>query len=164
LRLRQRLFSAAANAAALLLLTSSGIAATPDALPEQLRGLARSTLEIRSSQGRQWFNIYLASTEAQQMRGLMYVRQLQEDAGVLFPLATPRPMTMWMKNTLIPLDMLFIDNKGRIVCLRERTVPQSLELLDCPVAVKAVLEISGGQAAKRGIKLGDSVVHRSLNQ
>jgi uncharacterized membrane protein (UPF0127 family) len=164
LRPRERHFSAAATAAALLLLASSGIDATPEALPEQLRGLARSTLEIRSSQGRQWFNIYLASTEAQQMRGLMYVRQLPADAGMLFPLATPRPMTMWMKNTLIPLDMLFVDTKGHIVCLRERTVPQSLELLDCPVPVKAVLEIGGGQAAKRGIKLGDSVVHRSLNQ
>jgi uncharacterized protein len=162
LMLRQRLFSATAAAAALLLVASSGSAATPDSLPEQLRGLAHSTLEIRSSQGRQWFNIYLASNEQQQMRGLMYVRQLPEDAGMLFPLSAPRPMTMWMKNTLIPLDMLFIDSKGHIVCLRERTVPQSLELLNCPVRVKAVLEIGGGQAAKRGIKLGDTVVQRNL--
>ena len=156
---RQRLFSAVASPAAwLLLAASSGSAATPDPLGEQLRGFARSTLEVRSSQGRQWFNIYLASTEAQQMRGLMFVRQLPDDAGMLFPLPAPRPMTMWMKNTLIPLDMLFIDSKGQIVCLRERTVPQSLDLLDCPVPVRAVLEISGGQAAKRGIKLGDSVL------
>ena len=156
---RPRRFSAVASLAALLLLVaSSGHTATPDLLREQLRGFARSTLEISSSQGRQWFNIYVASTEQQQMRGLMYVRQLPEDAGMLFPLSAPRLMTMWMKNTLIQLDMLFIDGKGHIVCLRERTVPQSLDLLDCPVPVKAVLEISGGQAAKRGIKLGDSVL------
>jgi uncharacterized protein len=160
---RLRIYSAAASAMTLLLLVaSSGSTATSDPLREQLRGFARSTLEIRSSQGRNWFNIYLASTEAQQMRGLMFVRQLPDDAGMLFPLPAPRRMTMWMKNTLIPLDMLFIDSKGHIVCLRERTVPQSLELLECPVPVKGVLEIAGGQAAKRGIKLGDTVVQRNL--
>ncbi len=156
---RQRLFSATA---VLLLIAHIGSSATPDPLHEQLRDFARSTLEIRSSQGRHWFNIYLARSEAQQMRGLMFVRQLPEDAGMLFPLPAPRPMTMWMKNTLISLDMLFIDSKGHIVCLRERTVPQSLDLLECPVPVKAVLEIAGGQAAKRGIKLGDSVVQQDI--
>jgi uncharacterized membrane protein (UPF0127 family) len=142
---------------------TAAAAAAAAADVEGLTGFARSTLEIHSAQGRQWFKVYLATTEQQQMRGLMFVRQLPEDAGMLFPLTTPRPMTMWMKNTLIPLDMLFIDSKGRIVCLRERAAPQSLELLDCPVPVKGVLEINGGQAAKRGIKPGDTVVHRSLH-
>jgi uncharacterized membrane protein (UPF0127 family) len=137
----------------------SALAATAD----QLAGFERSTLEIKTATGRQWFRIYLATSNEQQMRGLMFVRKLPADSGMLFPLAEPRLMTMWMKNTLVSLDMLFIDEKGQIVCLRQRTEPQSLKLLSCGVPVKAVLEIGGGQAAKRGIKLGDTVVHRSLN-
>ena len=142
-----------------LLLAAAGSCATDD----QLKGFERSTLEVQSASGRQWFKIYLASTDAQQMRGLMFVRNLPTDTGMLFPLPVPRLMTMWMKNTLISLDMLFIDEKGEIVCLRERTEPQSLKLLSCGVPVKAVLEIGAGQTAAKGIKLGDTVVHRSLN-
>jgi uncharacterized membrane protein (UPF0127 family) len=127
------------------------------AAPDDLAGFAHSLLEVRSRQGRQWFKIYLARTPQQQERGLMFVRQLPEDTGMLFPQTTPRPMTMWMKNTLISLDMLFIDAQGKIVCLREHAAPQSLDLIDCPAPVQAVLEINAGQAAKRGIRMGDSV-------
>jgi uncharacterized protein len=125
-----------------------------------LEGFGRSPLEVRSKQGRQWFNIYIADTPERQMRGLMFVSELPADEGMLFPQDTPRTMTMWMKNTLIPLDMLFIDTRGRVVCLLQRTVPQSLELLTCDQSVKAVLEIGGGQAEHRGIAKGDVVVHR----
>ena len=124
----------------------------------------RSTLEIRSAAGRHWLKIWLAETGAQQEQGLMFVRTLPDDQGMLFPLERPRIMTMWMKNTLIPLDMLFIDRKGRVVCLRERAVPESLALISCEQPVKAVLEIAGGQAAMRGIKVGDTVVHDSLRE
>jgi uncharacterized membrane protein (UPF0127 family) len=127
-----------------------------------LTGFARSTLEIRSQGGRHWLKIYLAQSNEQQMQGLMFVRELPADEGMLFPLETPRIMTMWMKNTLIPLDMLFIDAKGRVVCVRAKAVPQSLDLISCDKPVKAVLEIGGGQAAARGIAVGDSVVHPSI--
>jgi hypothetical protein len=130
------------------------------ALAASLEGFGRSALEVRSKQGRQWFNVYVADTPELQMRGLMFVSELAADEGMLFPQSTPRSMTMWMKNTLMPLDMLFIDAKGRIVCLRQRTVPQSEALLTCDRPVKAVLEIGGGQAALRGIAPGDAVVHR----
>jgi uncharacterized membrane protein (UPF0127 family) len=69
---------------------------------------------------------------------------------------------MWMKNTYIPLDMLFIDSHGRIVCLLAMAKPQSLEILSCPKPAKAVLEIGGGEAAERGIRVGDRVVHELL--
>jgi uncharacterized protein len=133
---------------------------------ELMGGMTHTLLQIRSHQGRQWFNVYLARTEEQQERGLMFVRQLPADTGMLFPQSAPRPMTMWMKNTLIPLDMLFIDPRGRIVCLRERAEPESQKLIECPVAVAAVLEINGGEAARRGIRMGDSVdlSHASLQQ
>ena len=129
-----------------------------------LSGFARSTLEIRSQGGRHWLKIWLAQSNEQQMQGLMFVRELPADEGMLFPLETPRIMTMWMKNTLIPLDMLFIDSHGRIVCLLADAKPESLELLSCDKPVKAVLEIGGGEAQRRGIRVGDTVVHATFHK
>ena len=91
--------------------------------------------------------------------GLMFVTQLSCDEGMLFSQKQPQIVSMWMKNTLIPLDMLFIDRRGRIVCLLETAKPRSLEILSCPKPVKAVLEIGGGEARRRGIQIGDKVVH-----
>ena len=127
--------------------------------PAENEGFPRSALEIRSANGRQWFNIRIADTEARQELGLMFVRQLPRDEGMLFPQQKPQIVSMWMKNTLIPLDMLFIDSRGRIVCLLASTKPQSLDILTCAKPVKAVLEIAGGEAAHRGIHLGDRVTH-----
>jgi uncharacterized membrane protein (UPF0127 family) len=121
-----------------------------------------STLEIRTARGRQSFNVRIADTAERQELGLMYQTRLAADQGMLFPQAQPRIVTMWMKNTYIPLDMLFIDRRGRIVCLLAMTRPQSLEILTCPKPVKAVLEIGGGEAAERGIRVGDRVVHDLL--
>jgi uncharacterized membrane protein (UPF0127 family) len=122
----------------------------------------RSALEIRSAHGRQWFNIRIADTAERQELGLMFQTRLAADEGMLFPQPQPHVMSMWMKNTYIPLDMLFIDSHGRIVCLLANTRPQSLEILSCPKPVKAVLEIGGGEAAERGIRVGDRVLHKLL--
>lgn len=92
----------------------------------------------------------------------MYVTRLPADEGMLFPQQQPRVMSMWMKNTYIPLDMLFIDSRGRIVCLLANTRPQSLDILSCPKPAKAVLEIGGGEAAERGIRVGDRVIHATF--
>ena len=116
-------------------------------------------IEIRTAEGRHWFNVSVADTEALQEKGLMFVRSLAEDTGMLFPQRVPRTMSMWMKNTLIPLDMLFIDAAGKIVCLREKAVPESLEIINCDKPVMEVPEIAGGQAAQRHITVGDTVVH-----
>lgn len=120
----------------------------------------RAALEIRSSHGRQLFNIRIADTTARQELGLMFETRLLADEGMLFPQGEPRVMSMWMKNTYIPLDMLFIDGRGRIVCLLANTQPQSLDILRCPSPVKAVLEIGGGEARERGIRVGDRVTYR----
>ena len=127
-------------------------------------GFPRSALEIRSAGGRQWFNIRVADTEPRRELGLMYVTRLPSDEGMLFPEDQPRVMSMWMKNTYIPLDMLFIDTHGRIVCLLANTKPESLDILSCDKPVKAVLEIGGGEAQRRGIKVGDEVVHATFNR
>jgi uncharacterized membrane protein (UPF0127 family) len=116
-------------------------------------------MEIRSASGLQWFNVVIADTAARQELGLMFVPFLRSDSGMLFPQREPRHMTMWMKNTLIPLDMLFIDEHDRIVCLLEKAKPESLDILSCDKPVKAVLEIYGGEAARRGIRRGDRVTY-----
>ena len=123
-------------------------------------GFQRSTLEIRTLQGRHIFQIRIASSSAQQERGLMFETRLPADEGMLFPQSEPRIVSMWMKNTYIPLDMLFIDARGHIACLLANTKPQSLDILSCPKPVLAVLEIGGGEAAERGIHVGDAVSYR----
>ena len=135
----------------------TGLASAAD-----LSGFTKSALDIRTRTGHNWLNIYLAITDEQQERGLMFVRDLPADEGMLFPLSEPRRMAMWMKNTYIPLDMLFIDSAGRVVCLRERTKPLSEDLISCDKPVKAVLEIAAGQAEKRGISVGATVVHDTI--
>jgi uncharacterized membrane protein (UPF0127 family) len=145
--------------AALLLLI--GAAAASAAAPP-LRGFGQSTLSIETRAGVRHFAIYVALTQAQKERGLMFVRNLPRGTGMLFQWPTPQTLVMWMKNTLIPLDMLFIDADGRVACLRERTVPESLDLISCHRAVTAVLEIGGGEAAAAGIAVGDRVSHGHL--
>ena len=118
-----------------------------------------SELTIEGAAGRHRFQVELATTPEQRMQGLMFREALAPDAGMLFVYAGERPVGMWMKNTLIPLDMLFIDGAGRIVNIAERTVPGSLETIPSAGPVKGVLELNGGTAARLGIMPGDRVVH-----
>jgi uncharacterized protein len=131
--------------------------------PPADNGFPRSALQVRSAAGLNWFNIRIADTEAHRELGLMFVTHLPSEEGMLFPEDQPQIISMWMKNTLIPLDMLFIDPHGKILCLLENTKPESLEILSCPKPVKAVLEIGGGEAQRRGIKVGDTVVHATFH-
>ena len=87
----------------------------------------------------------------------MFVRALAPDESMWFPQREPRIMQMWMKNTLIPLDMLFVDDRGRVACIAERAAPESLAIISCRKPVSGVLEIGGGQAGQRDIRLGDPV-------
>jgi|GEM_PF-305953 len=123
----------------------------------------RATLEIAGGAQRHKFNIWIADTPLQQMQGLMFVNDLPADRGMLFVQSAPRNMSMWMKNTLIPLDMLFIDAKGRIVKIAERTEPQSLKTIGSGSPVAAVLELKSGESAQRGIKVGDAVSWRAVS-
>jgi uncharacterized membrane protein (UPF0127 family) len=101
----------------------------------------------------------VADTPERSQQGLMFLRWLPPDQGMLFPEDTPRVMHMWMKNTLIPLDMLFIDAKGRIIGIHERATPRSEDIITSPAPVKAVLELAGGACAQLGIRVGDQVRH-----
>jgi len=116
-------------------------------------------VEIVAADGeRHAFDAHLADTEAARGRGLMFVTRLADDQGMLFDLGETRPVNMWMKNTPLSLDMLFIDERGVIVRIAERTVPFSTRLIRSGVPVRAVLEINGGRAEALGISVGDRLV------
>jgi hypothetical protein len=122
----------------------------------------RTTLEIaqRASGGEprtHSFQIWVADTPERAAQGLMFVSDLPETMGMVFPVAPPRVENMWMKNTYIELDMLFIDAHGRITKIIPRAAPLSLQSLSSDGPVSAVLELKGGQAAKLGLRTGDTV-------
>ncbi|UKK83441.1 DUF192 domain-containing protein [Sphingopyxis sp. BSN-002] len=97
------------------------------------------------------FNVEVARTEAEQEQGLMLRMRLSDDGGMLFPFPKPRIATFWMKNTLIPLDMIFVRADGSIDRIAENTIPESLEPVASGGEVAAVLELAGGTSAKLGI-------------
>ncbi len=120
-------------------------------------------LAIETASGaRHEFEVELALTPGQQAQGLMFRRDLAGDAGMLFIYARDRPVSMWMKNTLIPLDMLFLARDGRVVRVFERAVPGSLATISSGGDAAAVLELNGGTAARLGIAIGDRVLHPAL--
>ena len=126
----------------------------------QNHGFSRSSLTIVSANGRHKFNIEMALTNRQQSQGLMFRRFLAPDAGMMFDYIIPQIITMWMKNTFIPLDMIFVGVDGRVVNIVERTVPHSTMVIPSVVPARAVIEINGGTAARLGIKRGDLIEHR----
>ena len=117
-------------------------------------------LEIVTAAGaRHAFHIELAVKPEQRERGLMYRQSLDADAGMLFDFQTDQTVDMWMKNTYIPLDMVFIARDGTIVRIAADTVPLSLDIVSSGGPVRAVLELKGGETARRGIGPGAKVVH-----
>ncbi len=125
----------------------------------QLQRFETSQLTIVSAGGPHRFTVELAETPAQMAQGLMFRRSLGADSGMLFDYKEPTVATMWMRNTLIPLDMLFVDEHGRIVNIHERAVPQSDDVIAAAGPVRAVIELAGGAAARLGIKPGDRVLY-----
>ncbi|WP_142850638.1 DUF192 domain-containing protein [Telmatospirillum sp. J64-1] len=116
---------------------------------------SRSTVAIETQGGaRHVFDVELALTPEQRAQGLMFRRELAEDHGMLFDFGSERTIHMWMKNTLIPLDMLFLSEEGRVIGLAERTEPLSLEVISGGPA-RYVLELAGGTAERLGLRPGD---------
>ena len=125
-----------------------------------LEKFEKSALSIKTAKGVQTFEVELAITPAQQSQGLMYRRDMAPKAGMLFVYDRPQPMSFWMKNTFIPLDMIFIAADGRIINIRQRTVPHSLTPVRSKGNALAVLELNGGTTSRLGIKPGDRVRHK----
>ncbi len=120
--------------------------------------LPKEALTIVTQDGkRHVFQVEVARSPTQQETGLMFRTSVAPDGGMLFLSPQPIRARMWMKNTLVPLDMLFIGADGRVVHLAENTVPQSLAVIDGRKPSIAVLELAGGSAARLGILVGDKV-------
>ncbi len=118
-----------------------------------------SPLTIVTATGRHDFKVELALTPQQRARGLMFRKNLAADAGMLFDFGIPGKVAMWMKNTLIPLDMLFIKPGGIIANIAFGTTPLSLVPAPSNGPVRGVLELKAGTAARLGIRPGDRVMH-----
>jgi uncharacterized membrane protein (UPF0127 family) len=121
------------------------------------RSAAVTPLTIHTQQGTRTFQVEIAATPQAQERGLMFRRAMADNAGMLFVYGTPQQLTFWMKNTYIPLDLLFIDEGARIVFIHANARPLSEALITAPVPAVAVLEINGGLSSRLGIAVGDSV-------
>jgi uncharacterized membrane protein (UPF0127 family) len=124
---------------------------------KQPAALQRVPLSIATKRGVRHFAVEMARTENEQARGLMFRTVVPKGTGMLFPMSPPRPAGFWMKNTLIPLDMVFIRADGTIARIAANTVPQSLDVVDSGEPVVAVLELAGGAAAAQGIAANDRV-------
>jgi len=120
-------------------------------------GLEQIPLTIKSSTGKHRFTVEVAQTPEQQAQGLMFRQSLAANQGMIFPRNPPGDASFWMKNTLIPLDLVFIRPDGSIARIAENAVPMSLDPIPSLEPVGAVLEIAGGRAAQLGIKPNDKV-------
>jgi uncharacterized protein len=134
--------------------TGNGFASPTDGVPAHF---SRTPLSIETAHGRREFDVQLAQSDAEQELGLMWVRILPVDQGMIFPMDPPRIASFWMKNTYIALDLLFVDKNRRIACI-ETGVPLTPDIVTCAKPASAVLEIAGGQAAAQRIRVGDRVI------
>jgi len=118
-----------------------------------------STATLVTAKGQFPIEVEVADTPSAREVGLMNRESLAEDSGMLFDFGAARPVDMWMKNTLIPLDMLFLDETGRVVRIGANAQPLSLDLIPSGGPVRYVLEINGGAAARFGAAPGDRLEH-----
>ena len=126
--------------------------------------LPKERLVIVTKDGaRHEFNVEMALSPEQQTVGLMFRPSVPADGGMLFDWGTPRDSTMWMRNTVSPLDMLFINDDGTIRRIAEDTVPQSLAMIESRGPVRATLELAAGTAKRLGIRVGDRVEQRMFD-
>jgi uncharacterized membrane protein (UPF0127 family) len=117
------------------------------------------SLEIVTKTGVQVFSVEMATTEQEKETGLMYRKELADGKGMLFDFSPEQQVSMWMKNTYISLDMIFIRADGRILRIAENTEPQSTKIIPSGGLAKGVLEVISGTAKKYGIEPGDRVAH-----
>lgn len=159
----------AAPAALFLRLAGAGLVIFPASIGLNVdKAIAEAaittTLEIRTLEGSRKIIVEIADSPELQSRGLMFRQSLAPLHGMLFLYGPPREITMWMRNTYISLDMVFVMGDGRVHKIAPNTEPFSERLISSEGEVTAVLEISAGQAAALGIKVGDLVVHPHFEQ
>lgn len=131
-------------------------------LAAPVRAAETQPLEIVTRSGVQVFTVEIARTDQERATGLMYRKELPEGRGMLFDFSPEQNVSMWMKNTFISLDMIFIDREGRILRIAENTEPQSEKIISSGGPARAVLEVIAGTARKYGIQPGDKVASALL--
>lgn len=141
---------------ALLVATTSACAANDCDVPTSVT-FQHGQATIQTAKGPQQFDVEMAVYQDQRGRGLMCRKTLAPNTGMLFDFGFDQDVYMWMKNTLIPLDMLFIKTDGTIVKIASRAVPMSETTIASGEYVRAVLELPGGTAERLGIKVGDKM-------
>ena len=144
-----------AGLVALLWLTLGGVAQA---------ACRADAVDLRGDFGTVRFDVELALTPAEQSRGLMFRESLPRFAGMLFVYDRPRPLTFWMRNTLIPLDIIFLDESGRVLRVHENAVPGDETTIPSGGDARAVLEINGGLARQLGLEPGVELRHPALPQ
>jgi uncharacterized protein len=127
------------------------------------RAASIQPLEIVTKNGVQVFAVEMATTDEEKERGLMFRKELADGKGMLFDFTPEQEVSMWMKNTFISLDMIFIRADGRILRIAENTEPQSTRIISSGGPAKGVLEVIAGTARKYGIAPGDRVGHPLFN-
>ena len=143
----------------LLLFIVSLAGAGSSAAAAEVLAPSELTIAVRSGASHR-FEVEVADTPQARTVGLMYRRQMDLDSGMLFDLKRPTVISMWMKDTFLPLDMIFADERGVIVYIVERTTPHSLKPLGPLTPVLGVLEVNAGTVERLGIQRGDRLIHR----
>jgi uncharacterized membrane protein (UPF0127 family) len=162
---RQSKFLAARALFASALLLAASAALPQDAAPEPLSAFPQSLLAIRTSSGKVVnFKIWEADSPKREEQGMMFVRDMDEHTGMLFMFPKNRPVSMWMKNTYVSLDLLFLDAHGKIDYIAARAMPRSEAHIGPPTPEFAVLELKGGACESFGIKIGDTVLHQNFKK
>lgn len=138
-------------------------AAKPD--PDNKVGACRAdTIYIRGDFGKARFTVDVAQTARERSKGLMHVESMPPSKGMLFVYPAPQPVAFWMKNTLIPLDMIFADSRGVVVKVHDSAVPGDLNSIPGGDDIQFVLEINGGMARMLGIKAGAQIRHPAIRR
>jgi uncharacterized membrane protein (UPF0127 family) len=147
------------------LLLWSGATAAPSSDAQELdKAFARSTLKIATPDAQlHKIDIWIADNDARRQRGLMFVEHMADDAGMLFIYPQPQPISMWMKNTHLSLDMLFVSANGRVESIAENTKPMSTDTISSNGVVLAVIELKAGTAARLKIQPGAQVIHPAFS-
>jgi uncharacterized membrane protein (UPF0127 family) len=127
--------------------------------PVPFADLERSSIRVITASGRHDFKVWIADNEKSRERGLMFIKSLPPDQGMLFLFEEPRYAAFWMKNTYLSLDLVFIGPDGVVVNIARGAKPQSLEPIESEAPVKGVLELLAGTAVKIGLTPGSHVLY-----
>ena len=150
---RKAVWSIARGWLAAILVVGCAVGSAP------VRAASFQPLEIVTRNGVQVFSVEMATTEEEKQTGLMYRKELADGKGMLFDFKPEQEVSMWMKNTYVSIDMIFIRADGRILRIAENTEPLSTKIISSQGPARAVLEVVAGTAQKYGIRPGDRVGH-----